>query len=196
MRILIADDDEVSRCKLEALLSKWGYEVISVEDGTLAWEALQQENAPRLTILDWMMPGLDGSEICRQLRQSRKGAYVYVLLLTSKVGKEDIVAGMEAGEDDYLGKPFNAQELKVRLRAGKRIVDLEEALWRKPPMTPSPGLGTTGRSSTCWSGNWPAQSVKGSRPARSWWTWTTSNKSMIGTDTSPGMPCYRRRRSG
>ena len=128
MRILIADDDEVSRCKLEALLSKWGYEVISVEDGTSAWEALQQENAPRLTILDWMMPGMDGSEICRQLRQSRKGAYVYVLLLTSKVGKEDIVAGMEAGADDYLGKPFDAQELKVRLRAGKRIVDLEEAL--------------------------------------------------------------------
>ena len=128
MRILIADDDDVSRCKLEALLSKWGYEVISVEDGMLAWEALHQENAPRLTILDWMMPGMDGSEICRQLRQSRKGAYVYVLLLTSKVGKEDIVAGMEAGADDYLGKPFDAQELKVRLRAGKRIVDLEEAL--------------------------------------------------------------------
>ncbi len=128
MKILIADDDEVSRCKLEALLSKWGYEVISVEDGTLAWEALQQENAPRLAILDWMMPGLDGSEICRQLRHSSKGAYVYVLLLTSKVGKEDIVAGMEAGADDYLSKPFDAQELKVRLRAGKRIIDLEEAL--------------------------------------------------------------------
>jgi len=128
MKVLIADDDEVSRCKLEALLSKWGYEVISVENGTLAWEALQQEDAPRLTILDWMMPGLDGSEICRQLRHSSKGTYVYVLLLTSRVGKEDIVAGMEAGADDYLSKPFDAQELKVRLRAGKRIIDLEEAL--------------------------------------------------------------------
>ncbi len=128
MRILIADDDEVSRCKLEALLSKWEYDVISVEDGMLAWETLQQENAPRLAILDWMMPGLDGSEICRQLRQSSKGAYVYVLLLTSRVGKEDIVAGMEAGADDYLSKPFDTQELKVRLRAGKRIIDLEEAL--------------------------------------------------------------------
>jgi two-component system, cell cycle response regulator len=128
MRILIADDDEVSRCKLEALLSKWGYEVISVADGTSAWEALQHENSPRLTILDWMMPGLDGSEICRQLRQSSKGAYVYVLLLTSRVGKEDIVAGLEAGADDYLGKPFDTQELKVRLRAGQRIIDLEEAL--------------------------------------------------------------------
>jgi len=128
MRILIADDDEVSRCKLEALLSKWGYEVISVEDGMTAWEALQQENAPRLTILDWMMPGMDGSEICRQLRQSSKKAYVYVLLLTSRVAKEDIVAGMEAGADDYLSKPFDAQELKVRVRAGQRIVELEEAL--------------------------------------------------------------------
>ena len=116
MRILIADDDEVSLCKLEALLCKWGYEVIAVADGTSAWEVLQQENAPRLTILDWMMPGLDGSEICRQLRQLSKGAYVYVLLLTSRVGKDDIVAGMEAGADDYLSKPFDAQELKVRLR--------------------------------------------------------------------------------
>lgn len=128
MRILIADDDEVSRCKLETLLNKWGYEVISVEDGKSAWDVLQREDAPRLAILDWMMPGLDGSEICRQLRQSSKGAYVYVMLLTARVGKEDIVAGMEAGADDYLSKPFDAQELKVRLRAGKRIVDLEEAL--------------------------------------------------------------------
>ncbi len=128
MRILIADDDEVSRCKLEALIGKWGYEVIAAEDGTSAWEILEREDAPRLAILDWMMPGLDGSEICRRLRHSSKGAYVYVLLLTSKVGKQDIVAGMEAGADDYLSKPFDAQELKVRLRAGQRIIDLEEAL--------------------------------------------------------------------
>ena len=128
MKILIADDDEVSLCKLEALLSKWGYEVTAVEDGTSAWEALQRHDAPRLTILDWMMPGLDGSEVCQKLRQSTKGAYVYVLLLTSKTGREDIVAGLEAGADDYLSKPFDAQELKVRLRAGQRIVDLEEAL--------------------------------------------------------------------
>ena len=93
-----------------------------------AWEVLQHEDSPRLTILDWMMPGLDGSDICRQLRQSSQGAYVYVLLLTSRVSKEDIVAGMEAGADDYLGKPYDAQELKVRLRAGQRIIELEEAL--------------------------------------------------------------------
>ncbi len=128
MRILIADDDAVSRLKLEALLSKWGYEVISVEDGTTAWETLQQHDTPRLTILDWMMPGMDGSEICRQLRQLKDRAYVYVLLLTSRIGKQDIVAGMEAGADDYLSKPFDAQELKVRLRAGQRIVELQEAL--------------------------------------------------------------------
>ena len=128
MRILIADDDEVSLCKLESLLCKWGYEVISMPDGSSAWEVLQHDNAPRLTILDWMMPGLDGSEICRRLRQSSNGAYVYILLLTARVGKKDIVEGMEAGADDYLSKPFDAQELKVRLRAGQRIVDLEEAL--------------------------------------------------------------------
>ena len=128
MRILIAEDDDVARCKLESLLTRWGYEVISVEDGTKAWEVLQFEDSPRLTILDWMMPGLDGSDICRRLRQTSQGAYVYVLLLTSKVSKQDIVAGMEAGADDYLSKPYDAQELKVRVRAGERIIQLQEAL--------------------------------------------------------------------
>ena len=129
MRILIADDDDVSRCKLEALLSKWGYEVISVEDGTTAWETLQQDDTPRLTILDWMMPGMDGSEICRQASPvEARGPTSTCCLLTSRIGKQDIVAGMEAGADDYLSKPFDAQELKVRLRAGQRIVELQEAL--------------------------------------------------------------------
>src|SRR6478609_6879960 len=128
MRILIAEDDDVARCKLESLLTKWGYEVISVDDGVKAWGVLQYEDAPRLAILDWMMPGMDGSDICRHLRLTSQGAYVYVLLLTSKVSKQDIVAGMEAGADDYLIKPYDAQELKVRIRAGQRIIELQEAL--------------------------------------------------------------------
>jgi len=128
MRILIADDDAITRRLLETILSKWGYEVQIASDGDEAWAALQGEGAPKLAILDWMMPGLDGVEICRRARQRMDAPYVYMMLLTSKVRKEDIIEGMDAGADDYLTKPFNRHELEVRLRAGLRILDLQEAL--------------------------------------------------------------------
>ena len=128
MRILIADDDAITRRLLETILSKWGYEVQIASDGDEAWATLQGEGAPKLAILDWMMPGLDGVEICRRARQRMDAPYVYMLLLTSKIRKEDIIEGMEAGADDYLTKPFNRHELEVRLRAGLRILDLQEAL--------------------------------------------------------------------
>lgn len=128
MRILIADDDAITRRLLETILSKWGYEVQIAQDGDEAWNALQGEGAPKLAILDWMMPGLDGVEICRRARQRMDSPYVYMMLLTSKIRKEDIIEGMDAGADDYLTKPFNRHELEVRLRAGLRILDLQEAL--------------------------------------------------------------------
>ena len=128
MRILIADDDAITRRLLETILSKWGYEVQIASDGDEAWAALQGEGAPKLAILDWMMPGLDGVEICRRARQRMDAPYVYMMLLTSKIRKEDIIEGMDAGADDYLTKPFNRHELEVRLRAGLRILDLQEAL--------------------------------------------------------------------
>src|ERR1700687_5676525 len=128
MRILIADDSIVSRHLLEATLRKWGYEVMVACDGAEALELLQREDAPALIILDWMMPGITGLEVCRRIRQRGSEPYIYILLLTSKSQKEDLIEGMEAGADDYITKPFDQNELQVRLRAGTRLVDLQSQL--------------------------------------------------------------------
>jgi diguanylate cyclase (GGDEF)-like protein len=128
MRILFAEDDCVSRHRLAAVLRQWRYEVVEARDGDEAWEELQKEDAPQLAILDWMMPGMDGLEICRRVRQCRREPYTYILLLTAKVQKEDVVAGLEAGADDYLTKPVDVHELQVRLRAGRRILELQKKL--------------------------------------------------------------------
>jgi two-component system cell cycle response regulator len=130
MRILIADDSIVSRHLLDATLRKWGYEVVVACDGVEAWNYLQAEDAPKLAILDWVMPGLTGPEVCRRVREHAhdKDVYTYILLLTSKSLREDLIEGMEAGADDYVTKPFDQHELKVRLRAGTRIIDLQREL--------------------------------------------------------------------
>jgi diguanylate cyclase (GGDEF)-like protein len=128
MKILIAEDDLLARRMIERFLEQWGYSVISAADGTEAWEILQREDGPRLAILDWMMPGMDGTEIARALRQRRSEPYVYILILTSKERKQDVVDGLSAGADDYLTKPFDAEELRGRLHAGRRILALQEAL--------------------------------------------------------------------
>ncbi len=130
MRILIADDSIVSRHLLDATLRKWGYEVVVACDGVEAWKVLSEDDAPRLAILDWVMPGLTGPEVCRNVRDLArdKENYTYILLLTSKSLKEDLIEGLEAGADDYITKPFDQHELKVRLRAGTRIIDLQREL--------------------------------------------------------------------
>ena len=128
MDVLIADDDPVSLHLLKAKLQKWQYEVTICTDGQEAWKILQSESPPRLAILDWMMPGLDGLEICQKVRANRNTPYIYILLLTSRGETADLVVGMEAGADDYLTKPFNVEELEVRLRAGRRILDLQSEL--------------------------------------------------------------------
>ena len=128
MKILIADDSIVSRHLLEATLRSWGYDVVAVCDGLEALELLQQPNAPTLAILDWMMPGFTGPEVCARIRQRAREPYTYILLLTSKSLKEDLIEGMEAGADDYVTKPFDRHELQVRLRAGKRLVDTQAEL--------------------------------------------------------------------
>lgn len=128
MKILVADDDAVPRRFLQGALMQAGHEVVVARNGDEAWQLLQVAHAPRLAILDWLMPGLDGVEICRRIRQWDTAAYVYIILLTSKDQPEDIIAGLEAGADDYLTKPFDPQELEVRLRTGQRIIDLQTAV--------------------------------------------------------------------
>jgi diguanylate cyclase (GGDEF)-like protein len=128
MRVLIADDSLLSRRLLEETLRGWGYEVSAVSDGAEAWEVLNSENPPTLAILDWMMPGFTGPELCRMVRAKSREPYTYILLLTSRSERGDMVAGMDAGADDYVTKPFDRHELQVRLRAGTRIVDLQEQL--------------------------------------------------------------------
>ncbi len=128
MKILIAEDENTTRRRLEKFLEDMDYEVISCKDGLVAWEVIQSENAPNLLILDWMMPGMNGVEICRKVREQAREPYTYILLLTMKNKQEDIVCGMEAGADDYITKPFNQNELRVRLKAGRRIVELNKEL--------------------------------------------------------------------
>lgn len=133
MKILIADDDLIPRRVLERTLTDWGYQVIAVADGQAAWEGLSpsetSQSPPRLAIIDWLMPNLDGLELCRKIRRELSDdAYVYVLLLTGKSETKDIVAGLEAGADDYLTKPFEPAELRARLRVGRRLLDLHGQL--------------------------------------------------------------------
>jgi len=128
LRVLIADDDTATRKALESTLKKWGYEVVVARDGNEAWQVLKREDSPQLAILDWMMPGMDGPEVCRKMRRERKGPYVFVLLLTAKSQRGDIIEGMDAGADDYITKPFDLNELRVRLRAGSRILNLQADL--------------------------------------------------------------------
>jgi diguanylate cyclase (GGDEF)-like protein len=128
VRILIADDDLTSRLVLTGVLKKCGYEVVATVDGTEAWEAMQRPGAPTVAILDWMMPGLAGVEVCRRVRGLQSDQPPYLILLTSKGEKADIVAGLEAGADDYLAKPFDPNELRARVDVGRRIIELQARL--------------------------------------------------------------------
>jgi len=131
MRVLIAEDDAISRKLLEVNLRRAGHEVVSTRDGGEAWEVLSAEGGPKIAVLDWMMPALDGVEICRRVRAEQKRGYVYLILLTAKTRQEDRAAGFKAGADDYLTKPFDAQDLRARIAVGQRIIELEGALQAK-----------------------------------------------------------------
>ena len=128
MRVLAAEDNPVFQSMLRTMLTKWGYQAVIARNGTEAWRILDSEDAPRLAVLDWMMPGMDGVEICRRIRSANREPYIYILLLTARTESQDLIEGMDAGADDYLTKPFNAHELRVRLHAGRRILNLQEEL--------------------------------------------------------------------
>jgi diguanylate cyclase (GGDEF)-like protein len=128
VKILVAEDESVTRGGIISLLNKWGYEVLETDNGLAAWQALQEPDAPRLAIVDWMMPGMDGAQLCRTVRQLMPEPYTYILLLTAKNEQEDVIKGLDAGADDYVTKPFDVHELQVRLRAGTRILELQDEL--------------------------------------------------------------------
>lgn len=130
MKILVADDNIVSRRPLEAVLQRWGYDIVTAASGSDAWRILQEENAPRIAILDWMMPGLSGPEVCQKVRQLDREYYTYIIMLTSRAEREDFIDGMQSGADDYLVKPPDYNELQVRLGPALRIIKLEAELLR------------------------------------------------------------------
>jgi DNA-binding response OmpR family regulator len=130
VRVLIAEDDALFRRALELLLNS-EFEITAVEDGQAAWILLQEKDHPTLAILDWVMPGLSGPDVCRKLRAHQSTAGVYAILLTAKNSAADIIAGLRAGADDYVTKPFESEELRVRVRIGRRILEMQEALAEK-----------------------------------------------------------------
>ncbi len=128
MQIVIAEDDPVSRRLVEHSLRKWGYEPLATAKGNDAWQILDSQNAPKMAILDWGLPGLDGPEICRRVRKQQNSEPVYLILLTGRDAKADILAGFEAGANDYVTKPFDFDELRARVRVGQQVVDLQHRL--------------------------------------------------------------------
>jgi phosphoserine phosphatase RsbU/P len=124
--IVIADDDPVSRELLSTLVKKWGFRTIVTQDGHEAMAAIRAEQGPVVAIVDWMMPGMDGLEVCRRVRQS--GKLVHIILLTVRAAKENFVEGLESGADDYLVKPFDKNELLARVKVGVRVLELETSL--------------------------------------------------------------------
>jgi len=136
VRILIADDDRMSTLMLARTLEQWGYDVVVVYDGVAAWECIVSDDPPALAILDWMMPGLDGIELCTRIRATTLKTPVYVILLTARTGRQDLVAGLEAGADDYLTKPFDPLELRARIHVGLRTISLIASVKRLTGMLP------------------------------------------------------------
>lgn len=130
-RILIAEDHRTTRHFLQRILETWGFEVVAVEDGEAALEILRSDDAPPLAILDWIMPKLDGIKVCAGVRQGDNRPYIYLMLLTALTKTDEIKAGLEAGADSFVGKPFDSEELRARIRAGQRVVRLERTLQRR-----------------------------------------------------------------
>jgi DNA-binding response OmpR family regulator len=128
MKILIAEDEYITRLMVQVSLEKWGYRVDCVSDGKEAWEVLRKPEAPQIAILDWEMPGLDGVEVCRRVKELEKETPIYVILLTGRDNKVDILHGFDMGADDYMTKPFDDNELRARVRVAERLVHIQMSL--------------------------------------------------------------------
>jgi len=157
MKILIAEDDLTSKLILEAMLSTWGYEVIAVSNGNDASEILLGADAPKIALLDWMMPGKDGIEVCRMVRDTETTSPPYIILLTGKGNKKDITNGLESGADDYIVKPYDKDELQARINVGKRMIELQNVLVEKEKLNGIIELA----GAVCHEMNQPMQVVLG-----------------------------------
>jgi len=131
MQILIAEDEKVTRLRLEKALSQWGFEVEAFSDGAAAWKRLTEPDPPQLCVVDWQMPGMNGAEMCRRVRESLPDKYVYMIMLTARQGIDNVIEGLEAGADDYVTKPFVSRELRSRIDVGVRVIGLERMLAKK-----------------------------------------------------------------
>jgi DNA-binding response OmpR family regulator len=136
MRILIADDERMTTMMLSRTLEDWGFEVTVADDGASAWACITGDDPPALAIVDWMMPGLEGIELCRRIRETPPPAPIYLILLTSRTSRSDLVAGLEAGADDYLTKPFDPVELRARIHVGQRTLGLMASIKRLSGLLP------------------------------------------------------------
>ncbi len=157
MHILIAEDDVTTRTMLQAVLTKWGYEVIPAENGKEAFQKLLENDAPKLAVLDWEMPEMDGIELCRRLRQQERKAPLYLILLTSRGEAGDIVQGLEAGADDYIAKPYDTTELQARVNVGRRMIALQNEMQKREKLSGILELA----GAVCHELNQPLQSVSG-----------------------------------
>jgi CheY-like chemotaxis protein len=131
MRVLIAEDEKVTRMRLEKTLSEWGFDVETVVDGQSAWERLCGENPPHLCLIDWLMPGMEGPELCRRIREKFPEEYFYIIILSAQQGVDNLIEGLTAGADDFVTKPFVGRELRSRIAVGVRVLGLEEMLAKK-----------------------------------------------------------------
>jgi DNA-binding response OmpR family regulator len=157
MKILIAEDDVTSRAILQAVLTKWGYRVTATRDGNEAFAAFQEEEPPWLAVLDWEMPGMDGIEVCRRLREQERDEPLYLILLTSRGDAADIVLGLEAGADDFIAKPYDNAELKARVDVGRRIIALQNEMREREKLQGVLEMA----GAVCHELNQPLQSVSG-----------------------------------
>jgi phosphoserine phosphatase RsbU/P len=131
MRVLVAEDDLTSRRILRSLLVRWGYDVTFACDGAEAWNCLRESHSPKLVVLDWVMPAMDGIDVCRSVRQVPSPEPPYIIMLTARECKRDVIEGLDAGANDYIAKPYDPEELRARLQVGKRVVELQESLAKR-----------------------------------------------------------------
>jgi DNA-binding response OmpR family regulator len=157
MKILLAEDDFSTRTILNSILTKWGYEVIATDNGQAALEAMLEKEAPQLAVLDWMMPEMDGPEVCRRLRQEKGEDPLYLILLTARGESGDIVQGLDSGADDYIAKPYDKEELRARVNVGRRIINLQKELREKEKLQGVLEMA----GAVCHELNQPLQSVIG-----------------------------------